>query len=404
LEKSIYKDSKTAYMVIKPGTDTSNSLSMNMMKNNKIQCLLDMECRYVDNNIALYYKIQGLQCLKEYFSEYKPDYNMVRQLYLDIAQAVVNGGEFFLDENSYVLDLEYIYWDKKNKKAKLCCVPGWQGDFQGDIKKLAEDVIMYAGCNDKAAESFLYGIYGIITDDGFIVPDIQSYIKKFKPHKTGSAVPGKPNETNCIVPGKLYKTDNDGSVAVDNSTDINVIKEDGREYAQEREYIQERESTRNTNCIQIQSMAENSTIPVIKKITVGNVQNGYTEADGAIHVCRADTKKYSLIIEKASMPQNTSKRGRVTVFMEDIYGKPGEKYFDIKVGRCKECGLVLPFNIISRYHAVIHIQDGQFYIEDTASANGTFLNGQRIPANVKTLCNVNDVVSFAGIKCHIICQ
>ena len=97
-----------AYLIIEPQTDIKSSLSMNMLKNNKIQCLLDMECRYIDNNLVLYYEIQGLQCIKDYTTGNKLDYNITRQLYIDIVQAVLNGEEFFLSENFYILDLEYI--------------------------------------------------------------------------------------------------------------------------------------------------------------------------------------------------------------------------------------------------------------------------------------------------------
>ena len=141
-----------SYLVIGTGTDISNSLSMNMMKNNKIQGLLDLEYKYTDNKMELYYEIQGMKCLKEYINEYNISYNLARQLYLDIVQAVLNGEEFFLSENSYVMDLEYIFWDKKNKRAKFCCVPELQGDFQTDIKKLTEELIDCLGHNDKNAD------------------------------------------------------------------------------------------------------------------------------------------------------------------------------------------------------------------------------------------------------------
>ena len=127
LKKHIYHDSKMSYLVIEPGTDIGASLSMNMMKNNQIQCLLDMECRYIDNSLALYYSIQGMQSLKEYIGEYSISYNTAKQLYMDIVQAVLNGEEFFLNEDSYLMDLEYIFWDKKNKNVKFCCVPELQG-------------------------------------------------------------------------------------------------------------------------------------------------------------------------------------------------------------------------------------------------------------------------------------
>ncbi len=328
LKKYIYQDSRTAYLVIEPEADINNSLSMNMMKNNKIQCLLDMEYRYIDNNIALYYKIQGLQCLKEYIGEYNLDYNMTRQLYLDIVQAVINGEEFFLNENSYVLDLEYIYWDKKSKRAKLCCVPEWHGDFQKDIKKLSEDIIIYINHSDKAAEKFIYGIYGLISDNGFITSDIKSYIKEFKKDET-----------------------------VNN---------------------------KHSNC--------NTQKAPAKTIKPDTLNNGYNKI----------SRQYILNIDKISIPFSNYKKGKINICISDICSKVEENSYKISVGRNKKCNIVFPFGFISRYHALIHISDGKIYIEDTDSVNGTYINGQKIPANVKTLCSNSDIISFAGINCCVI--
>lgn len=326
LEKHIYKDSRTSYLVVEPEIDISSSLSMNMMKNNKIQCFLDMECRYIDNNLVLYYKIQGMQCLKEYIEEYKLDYSMAKQIYFGIAQSVINGGEFFLDENSYILDLEYIYWDKKNKRVKLCCIPEWQGDFQRDIKKFAENIITYINHSDKAAEKFIYDIYGLITDDGFVAADIKSYIKEFK------------------LNGEAFKNDSKNS----------------------QNDVQDRDD-------------ENSSI----KLSENRQKNNRI------------TKKYGLSVENISIPFGCFKKGRT-----DILTK--ENILEISIGRCKDCSIVLPFSIISRYHAVLYITDKKFYIEDIGSLNGTYINGQKIPANVKTLFSGKDIISFASINCRVI--
>lgn len=340
LEKRIYHDSKMAYLIIEPQTDIKSSLSMNMMKNNKIQCLLDMECRYVDNNLALYYEIQGLQCIKDYIGENKLDYNIIKQLYIDIVQAVLNGEEFFLSENFYVLDLEYIYWDKKNNRVKLCCIPEWQGDFQRDVKKLTEDVITYIDNNDKAAVEFIYGIYDLIIDSGFVLKDINTYIKGFKPD-----VLVKDNITvDCVADcGKAYP----GSDIVEK---INKTED-----------MQDNEST------------------------------GF-----------ANTKKYGLKVETSSLPLDFKGKKMVSIWFEDICNKFGGDY--VSIGRSEDCGLVFPYSQISRCHARIYTENGKLYIEDNSSSNGTYVNGSKIPANVKIMCKNNDLITFAGIKCHVICK
>ena len=318
LNKRIYHDSRMSYLIIEPETDVTASFSMNMIKNNKIQGLLDMECRNVDNKMYLYYEIQGMQCLEEYINECNISFNFARQLYMDILQVVLNGEEFFLSENSYVMDLEYIFWDKKNKRAKFCYVPELQGNFQADIKKLTEDFIEYIDHNDKSAVELVYGIYGLITDNGFNISDIKAYINGFKP----------------------------GTI------NINAISE--------------------------------------------NIQ--YTSQKGIIH------KQYILCIDKASLPFKEKERGYINIYLDDAGKKIDESHLEASVGRSSDCGLILPDCFVSRHHAVFYIEDEDIYIEDLSSANGTFINGGKIPANVKILCNLNDIISFAGIKCKLSCK
>jgi|GEM_PF-2776504 len=50
------------------------------------------------------------------------------------------------------------------------------------------------------------------------------------------------------------------------------------------------------------------------------------------------------------------------------------------IGREADCQIVLNHPRISRHHACIHRQDGQWLVEDLCSGNGTFVNGRRLDA------------------------
>jgi DNA-binding response OmpR family regulator len=51
---------------------------------------------------------------------------------------------------------------------------------------------------------------------------------------------------------------------------------------------------------------------------------------------------------------------------------------EITVGRSADCVVSIPVRWISRKHAILHRQGGQFVLEDAGSKNGVFVNGQRI--------------------------
>jgi predicted component of type VI protein secretion system len=56
---------------------------------------------------------------------------------------------------------------------------------------------------------------------------------------------------------------------------------------------------------------------------------------------------------------------------------------DTTIGRSPECQLKVASNQISRRHCQIFIRDGFVSIKDLGSANGTFVNGRRVPPEVE---------------------
>jgi two-component system cell cycle response regulator len=51
---------------------------------------------------------------------------------------------------------------------------------------------------------------------------------------------------------------------------------------------------------------------------------------------------------------------------------------DLVVGRAQGCGIQVIDDGASRHHATVRLIDGEVWVEDTASRNGTFVNGERI--------------------------
>ena len=63
-------------------------------------------------------------------------------------------------------------------------------------------------------------------------------------------------------------------------------------------------------------------------------------------------------------------------------GRAGESFVpagkQTRIGRSPECEVFLDDVTVSRNHAVLVERDGEFYIEDQSSLNGTFVNRRRI--------------------------
>src|SRR5262245_61349823 len=51
---------------------------------------------------------------------------------------------------------------------------------------------------------------------------------------------------------------------------------------------------------------------------------------------------------------------------------------DVVLGRAQGCAVQVIDDGVSRRHATVRIVDGEVWVEDAASRNGTFVNGERV--------------------------
>lgn len=68
----------------------------------------------------------------------------------------------------------------------------------------------------------------------------------------------------------------------------------------------------------------------------------------------------------------------------------------ILIGRGEECDISIPDLYLSLEHLKIFCKDGQWYVQDLKSKNGTFVNEVRIKKTYKL--EDDDVISFGDVK------
>ncbi len=73
----------------------------------------------------------------------------------------------------------------------------------------------------------------------------------------------------------------------------------------------------------------------------------------------------------------------------------------LSVGRGSDNDVVLGSKQVSRNHAVLSVLDGQLYVKDLDSSNGTFINNERIEGNKSSLLQVNDTIGFASFNFQV---
>ena len=64
----------------------------------------------------------------------------------------------------------------------------------------------------------------------------------------------------------------------------------------------------------------------------------------------------------------------------------------ITLGRSRVNDIVLDDKLVSRRHAVIQKIKDDYFLEDLASTNGTFVNGQRVPSRSYVHLSLSDTI------------
>ena len=87
----------------------------------------------------------------------------------------------------------------------------------------------------------------------------------------------------------------------------------------------------------------------------------------------------------------TEALGDLTLTVED----------SLSVGRGGDNDVVLGSKQVSRNHAILSILDGQLYVKDLDSSNGTFINDRRIAGNESNLLQAEDTLGFASFSFQV---
>ncbi len=99
----------------------------------------------------------------------------------------------------------------------------------------------------------------------------------------------------------------------------------------------------------------------------------------------------------------TRKRGRLVVIGIEGERAPNGKSYPLlaltSLGRAPTNTVILDDSFVSGEHALIMLRDGQWWLEDRGSSNGTLLNGYRIEEPV--VLSAGDIISIGRITLRL---
>ena len=141
---------------------------------------------------------------------------------------------------------------------------------------------------------------------------------------------------------------------------------------------------------------------IIKSIAGSEVNKFMTFEDTKTSGFNVSDKVY---IEYVNLPQDITRIlfGEILrLFDNDLNQEIEIKNVKVKVGREDDCDLQIAATAVSHYHATFYFENSSWYIMDSNSKNGTWLNGKKLEQNKKYELACDDVIDFAHQKQYVI--
>lgn len=106
------------------------------------------------------------------------------------------------------------------------------------------------------------------------------------------------------------------------------------------------------------------------------------------------------MMQKNAMGEQPGRVRRQNTTASLYYMKTGERInidkMNFTIGKGQDADFTINNALISRLHAKIVCQDGQFYVIDNASTNGTYVNGKMIEPNLSVEIKNGDLLRFTN--------
>lgn len=382
VEPLLAGDMERQYLILPRTEEETAGYEQKMVMRNKIDGLLSVEMRTIDQEEQYYYDVTGKKPLEEFLNQKKLTAENIAFIYGSIIDKIMNAKQYLLQEDNFVVAKDTVYLDSKEEKLYLCYKEDFHVEIQKQLTELTEYFMNQIDYHDEKAVLYIYGIYKLIRQENCTFTDINGILDKYSQSKMGrqekEEEPLKETQFSFLKPEQDYELESDSElrqqkipvkfsmenilfVAVNMAIIVFLYKTGWF-----HQKITGQPDLKKCVLTGIVLLAGDSF--VLKKIKKEQTDATFIlddegeEDDGSTVLLCNGQAQYELISEEGV---------RCIEF--------SQQELPIMVGKSRECGKgYLPHKIISRRHAKFRWNAGRFQITDAGSTNGTFLNGEEL--------------------------
>lgn len=341
-----------------------NKTEEEMLFYNAIEGILPVRWQQENDSYLLRYDITGKQALDTLLENTMADEKILKHLLSGILVAMKQLEKHLLSPEGLLLLPETIFWDYRTETMHFCYYPETSEDIRERLKRLMEYMLAKTDHKNQIAVRQVYGIYEELLKPAFCLSEIQKCL-----HSRCEQQDVSENE-------------------------IFIQREDKALQSEEELYRRTEPEKRNVVWREVMKRIREKIMAWIKE-TLQRERRAKKEETARVYtVERSDEirEQPTTILDNREEEVEGILKYVGNNFLPDIVVSK----VPFTIGSARNCDGVVEHPNISRYHARITCCDGEYFIEDLNSTNGTKINEVLLSYRTKTSLRKNERVCLAN--------
>lgn len=178
----------------------TGSYQVRMLAGNAIPSVLKCRIQGIDGKFMICYDITSRQSVAMLFEEKKLGFGDLQLVFGGFVQVMEEMSEYLLNPGRLVIRPEYMYVDLEKRQLFFCYLPGFEEDVRKQFQELTEYILPKLDHEDSAAVMLGYGVYRRALEEGFHLENIKEELYR----ERGEPAPAEPvqKQEKCREPEK----------------------------------------------------------------------------------------------------------------------------------------------------------------------------------------------------------
>lgn len=423
MSPSYKKEKDNDYMILEvPGKPEGSEYQIRMLLLNSIQGLLSCKMRKIDGMTEFYYDITARQPMTKAFERVLMTREDIEKLLGGLERALDEAGRYLLDMGQFVLKPEYIFRNVEDGSFAFCYLPFYDGSLEEDFRELSEYILKRLDHSQEEAVLWGYDIYSRSMEEHFSLGKILDSARERTGRELAKQAAESQQEEEDIFLVEEEEMPQEPEPKEEKTAEKTVEKTAKKTTEKKAEsfptWEPEKKTVRKMKFHPPGIWVRRLLFFLLGIITLSGLTAwavwyqglNYVQAGGILFLGTIVLVYMILTFRKKPRKREEELKDMVsqwqmeepdekTVFLGSrlkeeypilVSREPNKqenillKKSMVTVGKQRDqVDIPLADSSVSRIHACFEEKEGEWYVKDCDSTNGTFLNGERLPAGEK---------------------